>query len=221
VFGSRTVRIFILSGANMGLFLKWGNWAVAKLTELLRACATAGVPEGVISIDLSIARGLDYYTGTIYETTLTNLPGIGSVCSGGRYDNLASLYTKQVLPGVGASLGVDRLLAAMEQLKHPWLAGTNTTASVLVVQFDAAHLAEYQRIARVLRAAGIATEVYPEAKKPKAQFEYANKRGFRCALIAGSDEFSRNVWKVKNLSTGEQTDVTEAGLATHIAAQLS
>src|SRR5207245_10147962 len=89
---------------------------IARLRQLLHVAAGAGVPEDCIQIDVSIARGLDYYTGTVYETFLTDLPTIGSVCSGGRYDNLAGMYTKQHLPGVRASLGLDRLLAAMEGL---------------------------------------------------------------------------------------------------------
>jgi histidyl-tRNA synthetase len=189
---------------------------VRRLRELISVCATAGVPEGRVKIDLSIARGLDYYTGTIYETFLTDLPTIGSVCSGGRYDNLASLYTKQVLPGVGASLGVDRLLAAMEELKHPWLSGVSTPAQVLVIQFDAARLGDYQRVARELRAAGIATEVYPEAKKLGQQFQYADKRGFRLALIAGSEEFEKGVWKVKDLAKREEVAVPASELADRV-----
>jgi histidyl-tRNA synthetase len=183
---------------------------------LLSVTAAAGVPEGRVRIDLSIARGLDYYTGTICETFLLDLPAIGSVCSGGRYDNLASLYTKQVLPGVGASLGVDRLLAAMEELKHPWLTGQSTPAQVLVLQFDAARLGDYERVARELRAAGIATEVYPEAKKLKAQFEYADRRGFRVALIAGPDEFAQGVWKIKDLAKREEATVSTQELAAKV-----
>jgi histidyl-tRNA synthetase len=183
-----------------------------RLRELLTVANAAGVPDGRIRVDLSICRGLDYYTGTIYETFLTDLPGIGSVCSGGRYDNLASLYTKQVLPGVGASLGLDRLIAAMEELKHPLLAGRTTPADVLVVQFDAARLGDYQRIARSLRAAGIATEVYPEAKKVGQQLAFSEKRGFRLALIAGPSEFEQGVWKVKDLAKREETAVPEPGL---------
>ena len=160
---------------------------------------TAGVPEERIRLDLSIARGLDYYTGTIYETFLTDLPGIGSVCSGGRYDNLAGLYTKQALPGVGASLGLDRLLAAMEELKL--LPKAATPAPVLVVQFDAERLGDYQRMARALRAAGIGVEVYPEAKKVGQQLQYAEKRGFRLALIAGADEFAAG--RVEGQGPGE------------------
>jgi histidyl-tRNA synthetase len=193
---------------------------LTNLRELLTACDRAGVLDGRVCIDLSIARGLDYYTGTIYETTLSNLPGIGSVCSGGRYDNLAGTYTKQVLPGVGASLGVDRLLAAMEELKHPWMTGTATPAEVLVINFDSQRIGDYQRVARALRAAGVGVEVYPEVKKPKNQFEYADKRGFKVAVIAGGDEFSRGVWKVKDLAkradAGEVSEGELVGMVTGV-----
>lgn len=195
---------------------------VRRLRELLAVAEIAGVPAERIKIDLSIARGLDYYTGTIYETFLLDLPTIGSVCSGGRYDNLASLYTKTVLPGVGASLGVDRLLAAMETLKHPWLTGQTTPAQVLVIQFDGSRLGDYQRAARSLRAAGIATEVYPDAaKKPKAQFEYADKRGFRFALIAGADEFAKSVWKIKDLAKREEVTVSTDELVSRVKTLMS
>jgi histidyl-tRNA synthetase len=193
---------------------------IRRLRELLAVAKTAGVPEGRIKIDLSICRGLDYYTGTIYETFLTDLPGIGSVCSGGRYDNLASKYTKQVLPGVGASLGVDRLIAAMEELKHPLLTGQTTPAQVLVVNFDAARLGDYQRIARSLRAAGVYVEVYPDAKKVGQQLAYAEKRGFKLAVIAGDREFEQGVWKVKDLAKREETAVPEAELVERIKQSL-
>ena len=189
-----------------------------RLRELLAVAKTAGVPDGRFRIDLSICRGLDYYTGTIYETFLTDLPGIGSVCSGGRYDNLASLYTKQVLPGVGASLGLDRLIAALEELKHPLMGGQTTPADVLIVQFDAARLGDYQRVARHLRAAGVAVEVYPDAKKVGQQLQYAEKRGFRVAVIAGPAEFEQGVWKVKDLAKREETAVAEAELVSRIRA---
>ena len=183
---------------------------VAHLRQMVDVFRTVGVPEGRLRVDLSICRGLDYYTGTIFETFLTDLPAIGSVCSGGRYDDLASLYTKQKLPGVGASLGLDRLLAALEALNL--LPKTATPAPVLVLSLDAGHLGDYQRIARTLRASGIGTEVYPEAKKLGQQFQYAEKRGFRVALIAGGDEFAQGVWKVKNLAQREEQTVPEAGL---------
>src|SRR5262249_31032924 len=129
---------------------------VQRLRELLAVTKAAGVADGRIRIDLAIARGLDYYTGTIYETFLQAMPGIGSVCSGGRYDNLASLYTKQVLPGVGASLGLDRLLAALEELGK--LDKTTTPEPVIVFCMAIECLGDYQRVARMLRAAGIGVE---------------------------------------------------------------
>ncbi|WP_390699282.1 histidine--tRNA ligase [Gemmata massiliana] len=194
---------------------------IAQLRELLAVTKAAGVPEERIKIDLSIARGLDYYTGTIYETFLTDLPGIGSVCSGGRYDNLASKYTKQVLPGVGASLGVDRLIAAMEELKHPLLTGQTTPAQVLVVNFDATRLGDYQRIARALRAACVNVEVYPDTtKKIGTQFAYAEKRGFKLAVVAGPAEFEQGVWKVKDLAKREEAAVPEAELVERIKQQV-
>ncbi len=181
---------------------------IRRLDELLRAAAAADVPPERLLLDVSIARGLDYYTGTVYETFLSALPGIGSICSGGRYDNLAGLYTKQQLPGVGASLGLDRLLAALEELQ---LLGTTTTpAPVLMVQFAAEYIGPYQHMARALRAGGIGVEVYPDAKKIGQQLQYAEKRGFRLALIAGPDEFAQNMWKLKDLARREEATVPTA-----------
>jgi histidyl-tRNA synthetase len=171
---------------------------IRRLRELLAVARAAGVEEGRLRIDLAIARGLDYYTGTIYETFLLDMPDLGSVCSGGRYDNLAGLYTKQELPGVGASLGLDRLLAGMEILGL--LEKVATPAPVLMVQFSAERLGDYERMARQLRAGGIGVEVYPEAKKLGAQLKYAVTRGFRVALIAGPDELARGVWQMKDLA---------------------
>lgn len=176
-----------------------------RLRELLDVAVRAGVPETMLQVDVSIARGLDYYTGTVYETFLSDLPGIGSVCSGGRYDNLASLYTKQVLPGVGASLGLDRLLAAMTELGL--LPKESTAAPVLLIFFEPNRLGDYQRMARTLRAAGIGVDVYPEAKKIGTQLKYADHRGFRFALIAGPDEFAQAVWQVKDLRTGQAATI--------------
>jgi histidyl-tRNA synthetase len=171
---------------------------VARLRQLLDVAETAGVGEDRLRLDVSICRGLDYYTGTVYETFLLDKPDIGSVCSGGRYDNLAGLYTKQQLPGVGASLGLDRLLAAMEELNL--LHKSGTPAPVLVVQFSADRLGDYERMARQLRAAGVGVEVYPDAKKVGQQLQYAERRAFTLALIAGPDEFAGGVWKVKDLA---------------------
>jgi histidyl-tRNA synthetase len=183
---------------------------VARLRELVGVCKAAGVPEARLRIDLSICRGLDYYTGTIYETYLNDLPTIGSVCSGGRYDNLAGLYTKQVLPGVGASLGLDRLLAAMESLNL--LPKVATPAPVLIVQFIGEKLADYHRLGRELRSAGIGAEVYPEPRKIGVQLQYAERRGYRVAVIAGPDEFAAGVCKVKDLAARAEQVVPQTEL---------
>jgi len=178
-----------------------GEEGVEKLRTVIKNVQAAGVSENVVEIDVSIARGLDYYTGTIYETFLNELPSIGSVCSGGRYDNLAGLYTKQKLPGIGASLGLDRLLAAMEELKK--IEKKSATADVFIPYFEENRLGDYLKLAAALRQSGIRVEIYPEAKKLKNQLNYANKRGFHYVIIIGSDEFAQGTCQLKNMKTGE------------------
>jgi histidyl-tRNA synthetase len=184
---------------------------IAKLRELVGVCSAVGIPDDRLRVDLSICRGLDYYTGTVYETFLSDLPSIGSVCSGGRYDNLTGLYSKQTLPGVGASLGLDRLLAAMESLQMLPKAGT--PAAVLIVQFVPERLADYHRLARDLRSAGIGADVFAEPKKVGAQLQYAERRGFRFAAIAGPDELAAGTVKLKNLATRTELTVNQSEVA--------
>ena len=194
-----------------------GQAGLAKLKEVLDGAAAAGVPCERLRLDLSIARGLDYYTGTVVETFLDALPGIGSVCSGGRYDNLAALFTSQELPGIGASLGLDRLLAAMEELGM--VEKIATPAPVFIPYFDKDRLHDYLRLAAALRSAGIGVEVFPDPKKLGQQLKYADRRGFRVALIAGGNEFQAGVCQVKNLQTGQKQDVPlESDAASVIAA---
>jgi histidyl-tRNA synthetase len=178
-----------------------GNEGVERLRQILAGAKAGGVAEGALQLDVSIARGLDYYTGAIFETFLNDLPAIGSICSGGRYDNLAGLFTKQELPGIGASLGLDRLLAALEELGM--IDKVRTPAPVLIAFFDKDRLNDYLAIAAHLRSAGIGVEVFPEAKKLGQQLAYADRRGFRVALIAGQREFDGNRCQVKNLASGE------------------
>ncbi len=192
-----------------------GETGLGHLRELFATADECGIPADRVSLDVSIARGLDYYTGTIYETLLGDLPGIGSVCSGGRYDNLAELFTSQQLPGVGASLGLDRMLAALEELGMTQKA--TTPAPVLITMFEQDRLADYMKVARTLRAAGIGAEVYPEAKGIGKQMKYADKKGFRVALIAGADEFAAGIWQVKGLADGSQQEVTTDELTSVIA----
>jgi histidyl-tRNA synthetase len=182
-----------------------GRAGVAALAVIVARAREAGVPDGRIAIDPSIARGLDYYTGIVLESFLDDLPALGSICSGGRYDNLAGLYTKQHLPGVGASLGIDRLLAGLEELGR--VATVETPAEVFLVHFDERHIADYLRIATAIRAAGMAVEFFPEAKKVGQQLKLAAKRGFPAALVIGSDEFAAGTAQFKNLSTQQSVTI--------------
>ena len=178
---------------------------IARLQDIYEGAIASGVPQRRLKVDVSIARGLDYYTGVIFETTLDDLPGIGSVCSGGRYDNLAQIYTKQHLPGIGASLGLDRLLAAMEQLDL--LPNASKAAPVFIPFFDAGRRDDYLRLASNLRSAGIGAEVYPDPKKLGAQLKYADTQGFQIAVIAGGSEWSEDRCQLKKLATKDSSDV--------------
>ena len=178
-----------------------GRQGVQALRDIMAGAAAAGVVAGRIVVDPSIARGLDYYTGIVLESFLDDLPALGSICSGGRYDNLAGLYTKQPLPGVGASLGIDRLLAGLEELGR--LEAVETPAQVFLVHFDADRRDDYLRIAAALRADGLAVEFFPEAKRVGQQLKLAAKRGFPAALILGGDEFAAGKAQFKNMRTQE------------------
>jgi len=186
-----------------------GRAGVEAVRALVDGVTRAGVADGRVVVDPSIARGLDYYTGIVLETFLDELPTLGSVCSGGRYDDLAGLYTKQKLPGVGASLGIDRLLAGLEELGR--VSAAETAAEVFLVHFDAAHLGDYLRIAAALRADGMGVEFFPEPRKLGQQLKLAGKRGFRVALIIGGDEFARGTAQLKNLATEQATTIAWNG----------
>ena len=190
----------LLAGNELGLA------GVDELRKILDSTKAAGVPEERFAVDVSIARGLDYYTGTIFETFLTEFPQLGSVCSGGRYDNLAELYTKQKLPGIGASLGLDRLFAGLEELGM--IEKTSSTVDVFIPLFDAGLSAKYCGIAAQLRKRGVGVELYPEPKKLGQQLKYADKKGFKLALIIGSDEAERNVANMKDLRSGGSREVS-------------
>jgi histidyl-tRNA synthetase len=185
-----------------------GEAGVSRLSEILAGIDAAGVERSRIRLDVSIARGLDYYTGAIFETLLDELPTIGSVCSGGRYDNLAGLFTKQELPGIGASLGLDRLLAAMEELGL--IEQVRTPAPVFIPFFDRERLPDYLRLAAAVRAAGIGVEVFPDPKKLGQQLKYADNHGSSVALIAGDNEFTAKTCQVKNLKTGKSEEISLA-----------
>jgi histidyl-tRNA synthetase len=191
---------------------------VAELREVIELLKAYGVPEANYAINFSIARGLDYYTGTVYETTLNDHPQIGSVCSGGRYENLASHYTKSKLPGVGISIGATRLFW---QLREAGIVSTaESSVEAMVGLMDEARLADSLDIARRLRAAGINAEVQLEAKKLAKQFQYADRAGIRFVLLYGEDEAARGVVKVKDMRSQEQFEVGRDELAAALKVEL-
>jgi histidyl-tRNA synthetase len=191
---------------------------VAQLREVLELIKAFGVPETHYAINLSIARGLDYYTGTVYETTLNEHPQIGSICSGGRYENLASNYTKSHLPGVGISIGATRLFYQLREAKL--FGAAASTVKVLITQMDEAQLPAYLELAAQLRNAGIATEVVLEGGKLGKQFKYADRAGIRFVVVLGSDEIAKGVVTVKDLRKQDQFEVPRAELVKTLRVEL-
>ena len=177
-----------------------------------------GVPEENFAIDLTIARGLDYYTGTVYETIMTKHPEIGSVCSGGRYDNLAGYYTDKALPGVGLSIGVTRLFFVLSEqgLLSDEIITAPADALVLPMSDELSYAVE---TAMALRSAGVRVQLYTEKKKFKAKMSYANKCGYPFAVLIGDDEIAAGKVSLKNMATGEQSLVTPAEAAEIISAE--
>ena len=176
---------------------------VDELVQVIGHMDAFGIPMENYKINLGIVRGLDYYTGTTYETTLIDYPEIGSICSGGRYDNLTGFFGDKKMPGVGISIGLTRLFSQL--LKTGILkAGSATVAPVLVTSMDKSLMSYYFKIATLLRNNGIKTEVFFDSKRIGDQLKYASKKGFKFAIIAGNDEVSKDGVQVKNLETGEQ-----------------
>jgi histidyl-tRNA synthetase len=191
----------------------------AELKEVLGLIHAFGVPETHYALNLSIARGLDYYTGTVYETTLNDHPQIGSICSGGRYENLAGQYTKSHLPGVGISIGLTRLYW---QLRDAGLVGTaRSTVDVLITQMDVAQLPAYLALAGELRTAGIATEVVLDGGKLGKQFKYADRAGIRFVIVLGEDELTKGVVTVKDLRREDQFEVSRSELIKTLRVELA
>jgi len=194
-------------GAGTGLFEE-GRTELRNLLNQLRAL---GVPESRYALNLSIARGLDYYTGMVYETVLDAHPQIGSICSGGRYDNLASHYTKSKLPGVGISIGLTRLFW---QLRDAGLIATaDSSVDVLVTLLDDASLPATLALSQRLRSSGLNVETQLEPRKLAKQMQYADRAGIRFVVIRGEDEASKGVVAVKDLRRGEQFEVADDDLA--------
>ena len=192
---------------------------LSELKAVTANLAAFGVPEANFAVDLTIARGLDYYTGTVYETTLLDHPEIGSVCSGGRYDNLAGYYIEKQLPGVGISIGLTRLFYVLDEqgLLNPALPSAPADALVLPMTAEPGPAIA---LAQALRAEGIKVQLYGEQKKFKQKMAYANKLGVPFAVLLGEDEIAENVCSVKNMITGEQVKLPVVEAATHIKAAL-
>jgi len=183
----------------------------AELREVLQRLQAMGVPENRYALNLSIARGLDYYTGIVYETTLDAYPQIGSICSGGRYDDLASHYTKSRLPGVGISIGLTRLFF---QLRDAGIvSAVDSSVDVLVALLDEAGLDHALALSQRLRASGFNVETQLEPRKLARQLQYADRAGIRFVVIRGEDEAARGMVAVKDLRRGEQSEVAEDALA--------
>ncbi|HCS36808.1 MAG TPA: histidine--tRNA ligase [Sphaerochaeta sp.] len=155
---------------------------------------------GRFSIDPSITRGLDYYTGVVYETFLDDLPEIGSICSGGRYNDLASLYTKEHLPGVGSSIGLDRLLAALEELDSPLIQDV-ASSDVIILNQNENHRYHYHRFAAQLRESGVRCDVYLADKKQVAQFKYAEQNRIPYAILFNEEDVLRGTCTLRHLAT--------------------
>ena len=193
---------------------------LSELKAVTANLAAFGVPEENFAVDLTIARGLDYYTGTVYETTLLDHPEIGSVCSGGRYDNLAGYYIDKALPGVGISIGLTRLFYVLDEqgLLNPALPSAPADALVLpMTETPAAAIA----LAETLRSAGLRVQLYCEQKKFKQKMAYANKLKVPFAVLLGEDEIAEGVCSVKNMVTGEQQKLSPEAAAAYIKAAVN
>jgi histidyl-tRNA synthetase len=178
-----------------------------ELSKVVYYIRQFGVPDKNFVIDLKIARGLDYYTGTVYETILNDYPGIGSVCSGGRYDNLAEYYTTQKLPGVGISIGLSRLFYQLKEAGFFKESTASTLTKVLIVPMDE-DVSYSIGVSNELKKAGIVTEVYFEEGKFVKKLNYANKLGIPYVVIIGGDEIATGVLTLKDMISGEQFKMT-------------
>ena len=221
------LKFMAITGTNAQVVEALENYAgknevfdqgLAELKAVTANLSAFGVPEENFAVDLTIARGLDYYTGTVYETTLLDHPEIGSVCSGGRYDNLAGYYIDKTLPGVGISIGLTRLFYVLDEqgLINPELPSAPADALVLPMGDSSAAIA----LAEELRSAGLRVQLYAEQKKFKQKMAYANKLDVPFAVLLGEDEIAEGKCSVKNMRTGEQIKCTAAEAAEHILAAL-
>lgn len=191
-----------------------------ELGTVGRYMSAFGVPASHFEIDLTIARGLDYYTGTVYETVMLDHPEVGSICSGGRYDNLAEYYTEKQLPGVGISIGLTRLFYVLQEQKllNPEL--NTAPADVLILPMTEDYAAAIS-FATALRQAGVRAQLHCEKKKFKQKLSYADKLSIPFAAFLGEDEIAQGVVAIKDLISGAQVSLSPAEAAAHIKAILA
>ncbi len=191
-----------------------------ELGQVVKYLAAFGVPEDHFAVDLTIARGLDYYTGTVYETVMLDHPEIGSICSGGRYDNLAEYYTDKKLPGVGISIGLTRLFYVLGEQGYLNDQLVTAPADVLILPMTE-DLTAAISFATQLRQAGVRAQVYGEQKKFKAKMSYADKLGIPYVAFLGEEEIAQGVVKIKDMATGDQQALSPAAAAQTIAAAMA
>lgn len=200
ISGTNTEKIETLR--QLGIKSEIFNTGLNELEQVTKLIKVCGVPEKNFEIDLTIARGLDYYTGTVYETFLDDYKKLGSVCSGGRYENLAEYYTDKRLPGVGISIGLTRFF--YQARKEGLIKSEKTSISKVLVLPMTDNLEKCMEIASKLRNAKINTEIYLEDKKIKSKFKYADKLNIPFAVVIGDDEIANDKVTLKNMTTGEQ-----------------
>ncbi len=191
-----------------------GLAGVDTLDTILGYAAAAGVPDGFLQIDTSIVRGLDYYTGTVYETFLLDMPDLGSVMSGGRYDGLVGVFTGRDIPAVGISVGIDRLLAGLAELGM--VDSSSSVAEVLVTVFDDSTASASVSVSSALRSEGLAVETSPEPGRLGKQFKYADRKRIPFAIVIGPDEMDGGTLTLRSMTTGEQHTCEGAGEAATI-----
>ena len=195
----------ILSLEGLGINNEIYNQGVKELKEVINGVRLFGLPEVNFCIDLTIARGLDYYTGTVYETFLNDYREIGSVCSGGRYENLAENYTDRKLPGVGVSIGLTRLFYKLNDL-NIIKASKKSIADVLIIPITE-NMKVPMKLASNLRVLDLDTEIFLENKKIKTKMKYADKLKIPYVIVIGDDEIASNIVRIKNMQTGEEVEV--------------
>jgi histidyl-tRNA synthetase len=191
-----------------------GQEGIREVDQVISGAMALGIPEDQVEFDPTLARGLDYYTGAIYESVLPEYPHIGSITGGGRYDKLIGMLLGRDLPATGSTIGLDRMLAVMDQLGL--IPEVTSSVQALVVLFDGADMFRCLEVAADLRKAGIAVEVYPDAARLKKQFQYADRKGIPYVVVPGPEEWSREEITLKDMRSGDQVVVAKNDIAARI-----